>query len=172
MKDSRICFNAIDFECSTGLRTSACAVAVVRVENAEIKDIWSTLIQPPNNYYSKTHIDIHGITPYKTKNSPTFKEIYPVLKRKIEGFPIVAHFSRYDKSVFYACKEMINDTSELNLSEKWYCTYKLFKIIQKKNLKLNELCKKYDINLVHHDATSDAIACAKLFTIYLQKHIG
>ena len=172
MENNRISFNAIDFETSTGLRTSACAVAIVRVEKAEIVNVWNTLIKPPNNYYSQRCIDIHGITPNKTKKSPTFKEIYPILKSKIEGFPIVAHFSRFDKSVFFACKEMINDQSDLNLSDKWYCTHKLFKIIQKKDLKLNQLCKKYDINLVHHDATSDAIACAKLFTIYLHKHIG
>jgi DNA polymerase-3 subunit epsilon len=44
-----------------------------------------------------------------------------------------------------------------------YCTYKLFR----KNL--GTLCQEFNIHLNHHDALSDARACAELFLIHLQK---
>ena len=42
-----------------------------------------------------------------------------------------------------------------------YCTFKIFKE------NLTKLCQKYRILLNHHDALSDALACAKLFTNHL-----
>lgn len=171
MEKDRITFNAIDFESATGLRTSACSVAIVRVEKAEIIDVWHTLIKPPNNYYTQRCIDIHGITPSMTFKSPTFNMVYPAIVNKINGLPIVAHNSQYDRSVFFACKEMIGNNDVLDLTEKWYCTYRLYKSVHGKNLKLNELCERYGIPLIHHNATSDAIGCAKLFINYLENHI-
>ncbi|KAK3582379.1 hypothetical protein CHS0354_023923 [Potamilus streckersoni] len=65
-------FTAIDFETATGVRTSICQVGIVRVENGRTVNTLSRLVQPPNNYYSDWCIDIHGITPDKTENAPTF----------------------------------------------------------------------------------------------------
>jgi len=174
MNDKKITFNAIDFEASTGLRTSACAVAIVRVEQAEIKEVWSTLIKPPNNYYSQMCIDVHGLTPQCTINAQPFHKIYPEIIKRIDGMPIVAHNARYDKSVFDACRSAMFASDTLNMTEKWYCTYKLYKSIREdksEGLKLNNLCDKYGISLNHHDATSDALACAHLFIHYLRNHI-
>lgn len=171
MDDNKIRFNAIDFETATGLRASACSVAIVRVENAEIVDTWSTLIKPPNNYYSQMCIDVHGMCPSDTIDAAPFYKVYPEIVRRINGMPIVAHNEVFDRSVFYAGRDLIKATDELNLTEKWYCTYRLYKKIHGKNLKLNELCERYNITLNHHEAISDAIACAHLFINYLRNHV-
>ena len=43
-----------------------------------------------------------------------------------------------------------------------HCTYRLFR------QNLASLCNHYKISLNHHDALSDAKACAELFLIHLQ----
>jgi DNA polymerase-3 subunit epsilon len=45
-----------------------------------------------------------------------------------------------------------------------YCTYRIFKA------NLAWLCHYYNIDLNHHDALSDALACAQLFLIHLAAH--
>jgi DNA polymerase-3 subunit epsilon len=173
MDISRIKFNAIDFETATGKRNSACQVAIVTVEGGEIVNEFETLIKPPNNYYSKRNIDVHGITPDKTLNAPNFWQVYPKIKEIINGTSMVAHNESFDRSVLYACMELakisknsinINDSNE----GKWYCTQRAYKREGHKKVRLNDLCKHYGIELNHHEALSDARACAKLFIRYLK----
>jgi len=44
-----------------------------------------------------------------------------------------------------------------------HCTYRIF------GSNLESLCNQYEIPLNHHDALSDAKACAELFLIHLHK---
>lgn len=44
-----------------------------------------------------------------------------------------------------------------------HCTYQIYRE------GLASLCQRYNILLNHHDALSDAIACAELFKAYLNK---
>ena len=151
-------FTTIDFETATGNRNSACAVGIVTVENGKIIDEYYTLIQPPNNEYNYFTIQVHGITPDKTINAPTFDQIYPEIKKRLQGRIVVAHNESFDRSVLQ--KTMAHyglDYSELNLPDRWECTYRIY------GEKLNVCCAKYDIELNHHEALSDAIACAKLY---------
>jgi len=171
MDTNKITFNSIDFETATGKRNSACAVAVVTVLKGEIVNVWDTLIQPPNNYYSKTNIDIHGITPDKTKNIGSFTTIYDKLKYIINNKPLVAHGEVFDRSVLFSCMDYYNiPKNDINLTDKWYCTSRAYKRLGDKPTKLNILCEKYNIPLDHHNQLSDAIACAKLFIRYLRNY--
>jgi len=172
MDISRLRFNAIDFETATGKRNSACQVAIVTVEGGKIVNEYNTLIKPPNNFYSPRNIDVHGITPAQTIHSPLFEQVYPDIKKILNNISIVAHNESFDRSVLYSCMELagINNT-DIRLTPKWYCTQKSFKKAGHTKIRLNDLCDKYKINLNHHEALSDARACAKLFCIYLEKFI-
>jgi len=78
-------FTAIDFETAVGNRNSACAVGIVTVENGIITDEYYTLIKPPNNEYNRHTIKIHGITPEDTVYAPVFADIYPEIKKHLQG---------------------------------------------------------------------------------------
>src|SRR5665647_921889 len=84
-------FTAIDFETAQGKRWSICQVGLVRVENGIIKEQISILVQPPNNYYWDDFIGIHGITPKRTANAPTFDNIWKQIEPFIKNQNIVAH---------------------------------------------------------------------------------
>lgn len=154
-------FTAIDFETAQGYRWSICQVGLVRINNGIITDEINLLIQPPNNYYWDKLIDIHGITPDMTKEAPTFDKVWHQLEPFIRGQAVVAHngfgfdFQVLEKTLaYYGMKSPEYDK---------HCTYRLFKE------NLASLCNIYKISINHHDALSDARACAELFLIHLQK---
>jgi DNA polymerase-3 subunit epsilon len=160
-------FTSIDFETATGNRNSACAVGIITVENGKIIEEYHTLIKPPNNEYNWHNIKVHGITQSDTKNAATFDKVYPEIKKRLQGRVIVAHNESFDRSVLQ--RTMTDnglDYSELKLSERWECTMKLCKANDKyPSGKLNECCSIDNIELKHHEALSDARACAKLYLI-------
>lgn len=155
-------FTAIDFETAQGYRWSICQVGLVRVENGIITDELNLLVRPPDNYYWNRFIDIHGITPQMTAHAPTFGEVWHQVRPFVEGQNVVAHNGmNFDFPVLSATLQYYGlSTPEY---EK-HCTYRIFRS------GLAMLCDSYNIPLNHHDALSDAKACAELFLIYLSKN--
>lgn len=159
-------FVAIDFETATGYRNSACAIGLVCVENGVITDQYYALIQPPENAYWFQNIRVHDITPEQTEDSPTFDLLYPEIYKRIAGKVLVAHSEGFDRSVLRKTMEHYHlDYAELELSEKWECTCKIYKKLGYKPAKLSDCCRLQNIELNHHHALSDAIGCAKLYLL-------
>ncbi len=157
-------FIAIDFETATGKRNSACAVAIVIVQDGEIQDSYYTLIQPPNNYYSQFCIDVHGITATDTATAPTFAEIFPQLLPHLKDNTIVAHNAAFDRSVLRTCMEHAGlDYPALGIDDKWQCTLSIYRQKGYAPCTLSDCCHALGIELDHHQALSDAHACAQLF---------
>ena len=159
-------FTAIDFETATGSRNSACAVGIVTVECGEIVDQYSTLIQPPGNEYWYQNIAVHGIRPADTANAPTFAELYPEIRLRLRGRTLVAHNESFDRRVLQATMAHHGlDYADLELSDPWECTVR---INRAKGYRPNDLatcCTRHNIPLNHHEALSDALACAKLYLL-------
>lgn len=153
-------FTAIDFETAQGKRWSICQVGLVRMENGVITEQLSLLVQPPDNYYWNNFTEIHGITPKLTANAPTFNGIWKQIEPYITGQNVVAH------NGFAFDFQCLNQTLEYyNLavpSFTGHCTYKIFRA------NLASLCRAHSIALNHHDALSDAMACAALFQLHLK----
>ncbi len=162
-------FTSIDFETATGYRNSACAVGIVMVENSVITDEYYTLIQPPDNYYWNKFIEIHGITSEHTANTDTFDSFYPEIYKRIVGRKIVAHNESFDRSVLQKSIEYYSlFTRDLNLNKNWECTLNMSRNLGFYLNKLSDCCTRLNIPLQHHEALSDARACAKLYLNYLQ----
>lgn len=154
-------FTAIDFETATGYRNSICQVGLVRVENGRITNEFSILVQPPDNYYWEKFIDVHHITPQATANVPTFDKIWYMIEPFIKDQIVVAHngFS-FDFDVL--AKTLGYYGMPVPEYEK-HCTCNIFN-----RKSLDSLCERYAIPLNHHEALSDARACAQLYLINLQ----
>ena len=153
-------FTAIDFETAQGYRWSICQVGLVRVENGVIKDQLSVLVQPPNNYYWNNFIDIHGITPQLTRRAPTFDKVWEQIAPFITNQTVVAHNGAFD---FHCLKQTLEYYNMAVPAYNGNCTYKIY------GANLASLCRKYNIPLNHHDALSDARACAELYKLHLNK---
>lgn len=91
--------------------------------------------------------------------------VIPEIKKRLAGKIVVAHNESFDRNVLK--KTMANfgiDYSDLNISDKWECTMKICRASNKyPSGKLNECCAVDNIKLNHHEALSDARACAILY---------
>lgn len=154
-------FTAIDFETAQGKRWSICQVGLVRVENQIVTDQLSILVQPPDNYYWNNFIDIHGITPEQTENTPTFGCVWPQIEPFIKNQNVVAHNGfAFD---FHCLRQTLEYYGISTPDFTGHCTYRIF------GDSLASLCNQHKITLNHHDALSDAMACAKLYKLYLKQ---
>ena len=164
-------FVAIDFETAVK-HDSICAVGIITVEDGEIIEEYHQLIQPPGNRYTHWTTNVHGMTSATTANSPTFPEVYSEIKKRIFGKVLVAHNESFDRPALQKTMLLHDlDYSELSLPERWECTKKLY---QKRGFKpcgLAALSSRHNIELNHHEALSDARACAKLYIIEQKKCI-
>jgi DNA polymerase-3 subunit epsilon len=157
-------FTAIDFETATGYHP--CSVGIVTVENGIIVDEFVTLIKPPNNEYSPFTIKVHGIYPRDTINAKSFVQVYPEIKKRLENRIIVAHNESFDRNVLAKSMELHGlNYADLNIATRWECTVKIYKAKGLKPAKLSDCCREMKIQLNHHEALSDARACAKLYLL-------
>jgi len=157
-------FTAIDFETATGYHP--CSVGIVTVQNGIIVDEFVTLIKPPNNEYNPFTIRVHGIYPKDTVNSKSFYQVYPEIERRLRNRVVVAHNESFDRNVLM--KSMLLhglNYEDLNIAPKWECTVKIYKAKGLKPTKLSDCCREMNIQLNHHEALSDARACAKLYML-------
>ncbi|NEW81270.1 MAG: exonuclease [Mariniphaga sp.] len=152
-------FTAIDFETAQGKRFSICQVGLVRVVNGKIDDEVNLLVQPPDNYYWSNFIDIHGITPKMTAFAPTFDKIWNKIEHHISGQNVVAH-----NGFCFDFPCISHTLSYYNIEPPDFIGHDTYKIYRSN---LASLCQIHKIPLNHHDALSDARACASLFLMHL-----
>lgn len=159
-------FVALDFETANRYRNSACAISVARVEDGTIVETYTQLIQPPTLQFEFT--SIHGITAADVRAAPTYDEIHSKVLSLLEGVGfIAAHNASFDASVMRAlCRHYDLEMPTLP----WHCTVKLARATW--NIfptKLPNVCDYLDIPLKHHDAASDAAACARIVLAAMAK---
>ncbi len=152
---------ALDFETATAERDSACALAVVVIEDGAVTGRDSWLIRPPGNHYDGRNIWIHGITPEQTEDAPSFGELYEQIRPYLEGRHVIAHSAPFDVSVLRASlvRHRI-PTPEVRYVCSCAMARRAYPLLP--NHRLPTLCAHCGIDLDHHDAASDANACARV----------
>ncbi|OCB78079.1 3'-5' exonuclease [Flavobacterium crassostreae] len=157
-------FTAIDFETATAFHP--CSVGIVTVENGIIVEEFVSLIKPPNNLYSPYTISVHGIYPQDTANAKTFAQLFPEIQKRLQNRIIVAHNESFDRNVLFKSMAFYNlNHQNLGIANQWECTVKIYKAKGLKPTKLSDCCRAMQIALNHHEALSDARACAKLYLL-------
>ncbi len=160
-------FTAIDFETATGHPHSACAVGIVTVNDGIITEEYYTLIQPPDNEYWYRNIMVHGIKPVETLDKPMFDDLYPEIYKRLFGRKIVAHNEAFDRNVLAKTMHWYGlYYDELEIADKWECTCRIYRAKGYKPANLKACSDRNGIALNHHEALSDARACAKLYMLH------
>jgi DNA polymerase-3 subunit epsilon len=152
-------FVAIDFETADQGRDSACSVGVVKVTDNRITHRKHFLIRPPRREFIFTHI--HGIEWRHVVKEPTFKDIWPKVKNLLLEYDfLAAHNASFDRGVLTACCQVAGIAPP---SRRFVCTVALArKVWSIYPTKLPMVCGKLGIELDHHNALSDAEACANI----------
>ncbi len=162
MNKSGIDFTAIDFETANYPRASACAVALVRVRGREIAETWHTLIRPPEGMeILRSFTAIHGITNAQVAGAPTFDEAWPAMRDFMGSDVLVAHNAPFDRGVLRACLDFYGLDFPTPAFE---CTVVASRRAWPSlaNHRLDTVSAHLGIELKHHEALSDAIACARI----------
>lgn len=152
-------FVAIDFETADRGPDSACSVGLVRVEHGEITVREHRLIRPPRRRFEFT--DIHGITWQQVRDQPVFRDVWTELLPVIAGATaLAAHNAPFDRGVLAACCEVAG----LAMPElPFHCTVqRARRAWGLPRNRLSDVCAHLGIPLCHHDALSDAEACARI----------
>jgi len=152
-------FLAIDFETADTLPDSACSVGLVRVENGLIVQEMMKLIRPPREKIMFTYI--HGLRWEHLCDSPSFGEIWPEVAPLFQGVNyLVAHNASFDRRVLAACCTTHGiEVPALSFKCTVQIARKTFGIYP---TKLSDVCRTLKIDLNHHEALSDARACAQI----------
>jgi DNA polymerase-3 subunit epsilon len=152
-------FAAIDFETADYERDSACAVAVVRVEGTRIVRRVHHMIRPPRRTFVFSYL--HGISWDDVTGAPSFRELWPELRLELEGVEfLAAHNASFDRSVLETCCERAGVEPPTSRFE---CTVRLARSAWGiYPTKLPDVCRRLRIPLDHHQAASDAEACARI----------
>jgi len=152
-------FVAIDFETADNYPDSACAIGLVRVENGRVSRRVRQLFRPPRDHVWYTHI--HGLTLEHVQDKPRFAQAWPVLRQVFKGAAfLAAHNAGFDKRVLEACCESAGvEPPELP----WVCTVRQARrTLGIRPANLDNVARIMGIKLDHHEALSDAEACARI----------
>ena len=153
----------IDFETANDDPTSACQIGYVILKKNKINKIGSFYIKP--NTINFKYTSTHGITASMVENELNFRQVWSKIQKDLNGINyFAAHKAPFDKRVLDNCLDKFKFKKN---SIKFICTLQISKKYWKlgvdlQNYKLSSVAKKIKFNLNHHEAESDAIACAKI----------
>ena len=152
-------FAAIDFETANHDRDSACAIGMVICAEGRIVERQHHLIQPPSERFVFTYL--HGIGWQQVAEAPSFRDLWPALRPLLRQVDFVAaHNAGFDRGVLRACCASYGLPA---LRKPFVCTVALAR--RQWNIyptRLPDVCRRLRIELRHHQADSDAEACARI----------
>lgn len=165
---------ALDFETANQWRDSPCAVGVVKVDHGQIVDAWSTLINPETPF-SPNNIRVHGITADTVAHAPRFPEVLDRIVASFDGAEaLVAHNAAFDLQVLtdtaaaygIDLQPLLFVCTRVFARAWWpgWGSYGLVPVLQQ--LGLDHTLAGFQ----HHDALSDAQACAAIALRGLAEH--
>lgn len=152
-------FVAIDFETANTGRDSACSIGLVKVIDGQIVESAVHLIKPPTSHFMFTYI--HGLKWEDVEDAPHFGDLWPKINPFFAGVDFMAaHNASFDEGVLKAlCQRYGLPMPRLP----FHCTVQIarnaFNIYP---TKLSNVCQVLEIPLNHHEALSDAMACAQI----------
>jgi DNA polymerase-3 subunit epsilon len=158
-------FVAIDFETGDNGRDSAISVALVVVRGGRITGSISRLIRPPRKRVMFT--EIHGLTWDDVKDAPDFAGVWPDLAEAVAGADfLAAHNAAFDRGVLENCCAVHGLP---NPAKPFLCTVQLARDVWNlRPTKLPDVCRYLALPLNHHEALSDATACANIVLAAVQ----
>lgn len=158
-------FVAIDFETADHGPDSACAVGLVRVSGNRTVKRKHYLIRPPRPSFFFT--PVHGITWEHVRRQPTFEELWPKIWSLLLGADFIAsHNVSFDRRVLESCCRAAKiETPDI----RYVCTMKLARRVWDiRPTSLSIVSRYLGMLVTHHDALSDAEACAGIVVAALR----
>lgn len=165
-------FVTVDFETANrDSGASACQVALIKVVNARIVDRYVTYLRPPEGFDRFEFTRLHGISQRETRTAPSWAQVANYIALFVGDRPVWAHNAQFDSSVW---RDLDGTFGTSTLPQRFFCTMHLAKASMEglSDYKLPTVLGAVDstFKLNHHEATSDAEACARI-VLAAQRHV-
>lgn len=161
---------AIDFETSNEQRDSACALGLAVVRDGEVTKTAAWLIRPPEMRFDWRCTRVHGIRARDVVDAPEFPDVWLEVSEYLGDGRLLAHNASFDMAVLRTMLAAYGlEAPEL----RYACTLAMSRRAwpDLPRHRLDTMCEHCGIELVHHDAASDARACAWL-ALRAAKQVG
>lgn len=157
---------AIDFETGDRHADSAIAIGLAMVEDGRVAHRESHLIRPPRKEVRFT--DIHGLTWRDVAHARDFAGLWPRICPLFESADLyAAHNAPFDRHVLGGTSGRYNI---LPPPRHWVCTVRLARTVWNvRPTRLPDVARHLCVTLNHHDALSDANACAEAVAAAMQE---
>ena len=154
-------YTVFDVETPNHINHRMSAIGITVVEDGKIINSYYSLVQPETDF-DPFNIELTGITPQMVEHAPTFAQLWPVIRPLMEQGTLVAHNAPFDLAVLAKCLQAYEIF--WRPTTQYVCTCQMAKrtLPTLPNHRLDTLCRYFDIELQHHQADSDAEACAQL----------
>lgn len=158
---------AFDVETPNSANNRMSAIGVTVVERGEVVEQYDYLVNPETRFAS-FNVALTGITPEMVADKPTFPQLWRELEPVFSSGLLVAHNAPFDMSVLAKC---LRDYGiRWRPSVPYACTCQMSRRLlpQLPNHKLNTLCDFLGLELDHHRAGSDSLACGEILLHHLR----
>ena len=154
-------YTVFDVETPNYANDRMSAIGIVVMEDERIVARFASLIDPEARF-DPFNIALTGITPEMVADAPTFGQLWPEIRPLMDHAILVAHNAQFDMAVLSKCLRAYG--IPWKATAPYLCTCKMSRscLPQLENHKLNTLCDYYGLELDHHRADSDALACAQI----------
>lgn len=152
---------AFDVETPNNYNDRMSSIGIAVIEDKKIITTYAHLINP-ETYFNQFNIDLTGLSAETCRHEPNFKELWPEIKELMASGILVAHNARFDLSVLARCLKNYRIPHQQYVQ--YIDTVTLGRHVHPdfENHKLNTMSQKLHIELDHHKADSDSIACGKI----------
>ena len=152
----------LDFETMNSNTDSPCEVGISLIKDLKVQSVYSSYINPPNNFFSSKNAEIHKISKNTISEAPPFEKVYPEIKSIIQNVHIViAHNAHFDVSVL---KSTIKRCNLEQLNYAYLDSINIFKqFLGNTSVSMDSLCDIYGINKENlHSAKYDVQALSSI----------
>jgi DNA polymerase-3 subunit epsilon len=155
-------YTVFDVETPNYANNRMSAIGIVVMEDDQIRQRFYSLVNP-ECHFDGFNVALTGITPEMVADAPTFDQLWPQIRSYFDNAILMAHNAQFDMAVLAKCLQHYGITWKD--TAQYICTCRMGKpcLPMLANHKLNTICDYYGIELEHHQADSDALACAEIF---------
>ena len=154
-------FVAVDVETANADLASICQIGLVVFERGRVVRTWETLVDPAAPF-DPVNESIHGITAEDVRGAPSFRDLYPDLRRAL-GDGVVASHTAFDRVAL--TRSVVRDGLDA-LTCSWLDTARVVRRTWPQcaasGYGLGAVCEMLQIDFDHHRALDDARAAGEI----------
>ena len=157
---------AFDVETPNRYNDRMSAIGITVVEDGRIGEEFFSLVDPeePFDWFNT---QLTGIDSEAVAGAPTFYELWGRIEPLMSSGVLVAHNAPFDLGVLKKCLRAYG--IEWRPRVTGLCTVLMGRrLLPGISHRLNDMCAYYGIDLNHHRADSDSLACAQILLRYME----